>query len=100
MIVVRRACVVAAADGIKRLELDEVHDVHTQTGYAPRIAGRLMSRVRSVNQIVTNGVSRGAHQQGDAVGAVPPLPQGALELQAATESVKRRGARPDGTDLV
>lgn len=104
---------VAAADGIKRLELDEVRDTNEHKAlHLTRAAGGLMSRVHAASQLgagVNPGYS-GAQRQGGAAGGLPVgggvgfSGVGLSGAQAAVEPVRRRGggtaAPEDGTELV
>jgi hypothetical protein len=48
--------VVASADGIQRLELDELYDVHKLMAGVPRTAGRLMNRLNAVSRSAALGL--------------------------------------------
>lgn len=96
---------VASADGIQRLELDELYDVHKLMAGVPRTAGRLMNRLNAVGRsaalgLRTHGERRSTQLEGGVSGDLA-IPQESSEERSVL--AKRQRHHPDhlkGIELV
>lgn len=84
---------VASADGIQRLELDELYDVHKLMAGVPRTAGRLMNRLNAVSRsaalgLRTHGERRSTQQERGASGDLA-IPQESREERELLEEQRR-----------